>query len=336
MNKFSIMGEIVADDSQRWFESDVVPGIFNNWLNKQEGDVEIDINSPGGDVSAGLAIANAIKSYSKGKVTANVLGCAASMASVIACAADELKMGKGAFLMVHNPLGILAGEAEDLRHHADVLDQMKKSIIGFYQTKSKKTPEELSALMDAETWIAAEDMEANGFACTFIESDFKAAACATRRAFGKAPDAAKAFFRSFDKRPEEAETFAKRLAGMQAAKDKEIAEMKAEGEKAVADLKAQLDEAAKARASLEAEIKTLTTDRDSARASLEETKASLEQSREEVAKSEKALSETKAALEDQIKLYRAQVGGAMEQPVDGEVSAKDDWTRAYRAMKSAK
>ena len=99
---FNLLGDIVQDDSQRWFESDVVPAMVIGWLAKQDGDVEININSLGGSVTGGLAIANAIKGYSKGKVTANVLGIAASMASVVACAADEIKMGSGAFLMVHS------------------------------------------------------------------------------------------------------------------------------------------------------------------------------------------------------------------------------------------
>ena len=143
MNKFNLFGDIVDNDGQKWFESDVTPAMFIGWLNKQDGkDVEINLNSNGGSVSAGLAIANAIKAY-PGNVRANVLGLAASMASVIACAADELSLGKGAFLMIHNPWSSTVGTADNLRHEADVLDAMKDSLIGFYLTKFDRTKEEL-------------------------------------------------------------------------------------------------------------------------------------------------------------------------------------------------
>ena len=194
MSQFNLLGEIVADDSQKWFSSDVVPAMVIGWLAKQDGDIEVNINSPGGDVTAGLAIANALKGYDKGKVTANVLGIAASMASVVACACDEVKMGKGAFVMIHNPWGVAVGEAEELRHQADVMDKMKESIIGFYQSKFKVPAMELAKLMDDETWIADTDCELYGFSATPYAEDFKVAACATRHALDHAPEAARAFF----------------------------------------------------------------------------------------------------------------------------------------------
>jgi ATP-dependent protease ClpP protease subunit len=195
MNKFNLFGDIVDNDGSKWFESDVTPAMFIGWLNKQDGkDVEINLNSNGGSVSAGLAIANAIKAY-PGNVRANVLGLAASMASVIACAADELSLGKGAFLMIHNPWSSTVGTADNLRHEADVLDAMKDSLIGFYLTKFDRTKEELSDLMSAETWIAAEEAERYSLSVVpFAGEDFQAAACLTRRAFAKAPEAARAFF----------------------------------------------------------------------------------------------------------------------------------------------
>ena len=195
MNKFNLFGDIVDNDGQKWFESDVTPAMFIGWLNKQDGkDVEININSNGGSVSAGLAIANAIKAY-PGNVRANVLGLAASMASVIACAADELSLGKGAFLMIHNPWSSTVGTSDNLRHEADVLDAMKESLIGFYLTKFDRTNEEISDLMSAETWIAAEEAERYSLSVVpFAGEEFQAAACLTRRAFAKAPEAARAFF----------------------------------------------------------------------------------------------------------------------------------------------
>ena len=200
---FNILGDIVANDGERWWESDVVPGMVIGWLAKQDGDIEININSNGGDVAGGLAIANAIKAYSKGKKTCNVLGVAASMASVIACAGDELKMGQGAFLMVHNPWTVTMGNAEELRKDADTLDKMRDSILSFYQSKAYgKTADDLKALMDAETWLSAEEAREAGFLVDDYAGEMKAAASLTRRAFAKAPDAAKALVEFHDRKPE--------------------------------------------------------------------------------------------------------------------------------------
>ena len=195
MNVFNLLGDIVQDDSQKYFESDIVPAMVIGWLAKQDGDIEVNINSLGGSVMAGLAIANAFKAYSKGKVTANVLGVAASMASVVACAADEIRMGKGSFMMIHNPWSIALGDAEALRKEADTLDKMKDAIIGFYQSKFSVEPEELAKLMDAETWIEAGKEADYGLAATPLVEDLPAAAkCDTRLMFAHAPEAATAFY----------------------------------------------------------------------------------------------------------------------------------------------
>lgn len=192
---FNLLGDIVQDDSQAIFASDVMPAMVIGWLAKQTGDIEVNINSLGGSVTGGLAIANAFKSYDRGKVTANVMGVAASMASVIACAADEIKMGSGAFFMIHNPWSVAMGDAADLRKEADLLDQMKSAIIGFYQSKFTIPAMELAKLMDDETWIEAKDCALYGFNAAPLEGEFKAAArCDTRLMFAHAPAAASAFF----------------------------------------------------------------------------------------------------------------------------------------------
>ena len=203
MKSFNLFGDIVENDADRWFESDVTPALFIGWLNKQEGDLEVNINSNGGSVTGGLAIANAIKAYSKGEITCNVLGIAASMASVVACAGKRLCMGEGAFLMVHNPWTVTMGNAEELRKDADTLDKMRDSILSFYQSKAYgKTADDLKALMDAETWLSAEEAREAGFLVDDYAGEMKAAASLTRRAFAKAPDAAKALVEFHDRKPE--------------------------------------------------------------------------------------------------------------------------------------
>lgn len=205
MKSFNLFGDIVENDADRWFESDVTPALFIGWLNKQDGDLEVNINSNGGSVTGGLAIANAIKAYSKGEITCNVLGIAASMASVVACAGKRLCMGEGAFLMVHNPWTVTMGNAEELRKDADTLDKMRDSILGFYQAKCPdKTPDDLKALMDAETWLNPADAIAQGFAVEAYAGELKAAASLTRRAIDKAPEAARALMEFRDHKPEAA------------------------------------------------------------------------------------------------------------------------------------
>jgi len=364
MNTFNLFGEIVANDSERWFESDIVPAMVVGWLNKQEGDVEININSPGGDVTAGLAIANAIKGYDKGKVTANVLGLAASMASVIACACDELKMGKGAFLMIHNPWTATMGNADDLRHDAEVLDKMRDSILAFYQTKTTADADALKALMDAESWLTLDDLTANGFTASAIEDgELKAAACVTRRAFASAPEAAHRFYSTIPS------DWGKRFSGLQAAKDKEIAGLKSanealaqqaqsaaeRAEKAMLEavdygevvkardaltaerdqLKAQIEDQAKmhgeAVAEFSARIEALTNDLTEKVAALNSAKAEFEQLTAKYGETEKALAEAQASLEAETKRYREQVGLAMQPP---EESPETKYQKALAAARS--
>jgi ATP-dependent protease ClpP protease subunit len=330
MNTFNLLGDIVQDDSQRWFESDVVPAMVIGWLAKQDGDVEININSLGGSVTGGLAIANAIKGYAKGKVTANVLGVAASMASVVACAADEIKMGKGAFLMIHNPWTIAMGDAADIRKEADTLDKMKDAIIGFYQSKFSVPAMELAKLMDDETWIEDKDCELYGLAATPYapeEGDgLKAAAkCDTRMMFARAPEAATAYYAHKDhpapKSPAPTDWEA-RFKGLQAAKDKELAEMSAkykadlvEQSERLSALLVENDTAhAAALAERDERITNLQADIAEKTAALDAAKAEAEQLRAKVGEAEKALAETRAALEAETKRYREQVGLALQQP----------------------
>lgn len=195
MNTFNLLGDVCRDDGDRFVQSDVVPAMVIGWLAKQDGDVEININSAGGSVFGGLAIANALKGYSKGKVTANVLGIAASIASVIACACDEIKMGAGAYLMIHNPYSIALGDADALRKEAQTLDTIKASLMPFYLSKFDRSEEELAKMMDDETWIAYEHAAEYGLACSAYvptEGDGMRAAAKldTRMQFAKAPKAA--------------------------------------------------------------------------------------------------------------------------------------------------
>jgi ATP-dependent Clp endopeptidase proteolytic subunit ClpP len=116
--------------------------------------IDLRLNSPGGSVFDAVAIYNALRRHS-GEVTVWIDGIAASAASYIAMAGDMIVMPENAFLMIHDPSGLVMGTAEDMRSTAEALDKVKVSLIQGYATKSGKPDEEIAALMAAETWLNA-------------------------------------------------------------------------------------------------------------------------------------------------------------------------------------
>lgn len=122
----------------------------------------LSLHSPGGEVFDGLAIYHALKA--RGNVNVRIEGLAASMASVIAMAGTRISMPRNAYLMIHNPSGFAMGESSDMRQLADLLDKLKGSLIAAYRDRTKKSDEDLTAMMDAETWLTGEEAVAQGFA----------------------------------------------------------------------------------------------------------------------------------------------------------------------------
>lgn len=157
MKTFLIAGSIVDTDADRETFEDVTPVQINAFLNKLEPNEEVmlEITSYGGSVTAGLAICNLLKkAAAEGhKTTAHVIGIAASMASAIACACDELKIDANAFMMVHNPWTMTMGNAIDLRKEAEVLDQYRDALLAIYRTKFNMSDDLIKSMLDAETWI---------------------------------------------------------------------------------------------------------------------------------------------------------------------------------------
>lgn len=125
----------------------------------------VEINSPGGDVFAGVAIYNALRASGK-TVNVKVMGLAASAASLIAMAGDTIEMPENTFMMVHNPLTFAMGNADEMRSTADVLDKIGFSLVATYAKRTGKTDEEVKALLDAETWMTAQEAVDAGFATT--------------------------------------------------------------------------------------------------------------------------------------------------------------------------
>lgn len=125
--------------------------------------IELRINSPGGDVFGGVAIYNALSRHD-GAVNIEIEGVAASIASVIAMAGDQIRMGKGAFMMIHNPHAFAGGESSDLRATAELLDKVRSSMVGIYAGRTKLDAEKVIEMMDAETWLDADEAVELGFA----------------------------------------------------------------------------------------------------------------------------------------------------------------------------
>lgn len=124
--------------------------------------ITVRINSLGGSVFDGLAIYNLLRDH-VGGVTIKIDGVAASMASVVAMAGTRVVMSESALMMIHNPNSEVAGEASDLRNMAQVLDQVKNSLVAAYQRKTNLPPNKIAAMMDAETWMSATEALALGF-----------------------------------------------------------------------------------------------------------------------------------------------------------------------------
>lgn len=147
--------------------------------------LNIRINSPGGDVFEGRAIMEAIKRFD-GKTIAHVDALAASAATSIALAADEVVMADGALFMIHNASGLVWGDKSAMRDTADLLEKVEGSIVNDYTTKTGKEADAIVAMMDAETWMTAQEALDNGFIDRIVKTG-KAKNAWNLSAFSKAP-----------------------------------------------------------------------------------------------------------------------------------------------------
>lgn len=161
-----IDGEIVAEKD--WFTPDgaCVARDFRAALATCRN-VTVRINSPGGDVMAGAEIYSALREHSmngRGRVKVIVTALAASAASVIAMAGDEILMSPTAYMMIHNPWTMAAGDAKEMRKAAKTLDVITEGLINAYQIRTGKSRDELKRMLEAETWMSAATCVEEGFA----------------------------------------------------------------------------------------------------------------------------------------------------------------------------
>lgn len=131
------------------------------------------INSPGGNVFDGLAVMNSLKNHSA-KVITRIEGLAASIASVVALAGDEVQINSGAMLMIHDPWIMTVGNEKELRHTADVLSQIGGNLRDIYCKKTGIDEAEIESLMASESWFTASECKQRGFVDTVLDGSAEA------------------------------------------------------------------------------------------------------------------------------------------------------------------
>lgn len=151
--------------------------------------INLHINSPGGNVFDGVTIYNALRDH-KAAVNVKIDGLAASIASVIAMAGDTVDIAKNAMMMIHRAWTIAAGNANEMRKTAEVLDKIDTgTIIGAYAEKTGLDEKKLIELVDAETWLTAEEAKQLGFVDS-IGGETDAKACFDLSRYNNVPQAA--------------------------------------------------------------------------------------------------------------------------------------------------
>jgi len=151
----------VYDVIDQWFGASA-EGLIAALADVGDRAVHLHINSPGGDVFEARAMSAAIVAH-KGHVIAHVDGVAASAATQIVLAANEARMIEGSLFMIHNAWTLAFGDKADLRSTADLLDKIDGQIAADYASATGQTPEQIAALMQAETWFTPEEALAAGF-----------------------------------------------------------------------------------------------------------------------------------------------------------------------------
>ncbi|MCG8672992.1 MAG: Clp protease ClpP, partial [Pseudomonadales bacterium] len=162
--------DVIGEDF--WGEG-VTAKAVGDRLKGMAGSVKVRINSPGGDMFEGLAIYNMLRAHS-GSVEVEILGLAASAASIIAMAGDEIVMGPGSIMMIHNAWGMVIGNRHDMREAADVFETFDSSMVKLYAARTGRERDDIAKMMDDETFLDAEEAVEAGFA-TKVDGDIAAA-----------------------------------------------------------------------------------------------------------------------------------------------------------------
>lgn len=163
--KIYLSGDVISDADSEW---EKLWGMENGYITPVDvideleklphgTDVEVHINSNGGDVQAGLAIANLLAHYQKGAVTTFVDGWAASIASIIALAGSKCVMPANTYLMIHYPSCVVAGNINDIKKGLEDLEKITGGMVDEYTRKSITTRDKIVEMLEKETWLTAEE-----------------------------------------------------------------------------------------------------------------------------------------------------------------------------------
>lgn len=171
--KLDLRGPIISNDD-KWFydylDMDCITASdFDEALNSQE-DIEVNINSEGGLVNVGSEIYTKLLSYPY-KVTVNITGWAASAASVIAMAGDEVNISPVGRIMIHNVSGGGAGDYHDMDKLSEILKQSNEVLANAYVKRTGIAKDEILSMMDSETWLSPEQAVELGFADKIMDSE---------------------------------------------------------------------------------------------------------------------------------------------------------------------
>lgn len=139
-------------------------------LGSQVTEIDLHLNSPGGEALEGIAILNLLRAHAA-KVTVTVDGLAASAASFIAAGADETIMARNSQMMIHDAWGLVVGNAEDMRDLAATLDKLSDNIASIYAEKAGGKTEDWRGAMKAETWYTAEEAVTAGLADSVLNAE---------------------------------------------------------------------------------------------------------------------------------------------------------------------
>lgn len=167
-NEISILGQIGKKEY-----GGISSGMVKEALAAMNGaPLRVVLNSPGGDAVEGIAIYNLLAEH-KANVTMHVIGQAASAASVIAMAGDRIEMGEASLMMIHEGMGLVMGQADDMIRVAEFLKLVNATVAELYASRSGQKVDDVLAMMKKETWMSAVDAVSKGFADIALRKDSK-------------------------------------------------------------------------------------------------------------------------------------------------------------------
>lgn len=162
---------ILAEIGENWDGTGVTPNRIAAALRSiGPRPVTVQINSPGGNFFDGLAIYNMLRGHSE-EVTVQVLGMAASAASIIAMAGDTIQVAKAGMMMIHNTQSIAIGDRHTMAEMVAAMEVFDATLAGLYADRTGTDAAEIARMMDAETFIAGSDAVASGFADDLLPAD---------------------------------------------------------------------------------------------------------------------------------------------------------------------